>query len=43
MDMQITALEPNPASLGPRSGGRGIADPEAGGAAEKLAPISQQI
>jgi ribonucleoside-diphosphate reductase alpha chain len=42
MDMQITALEPSPASPGLRSGGRGRADPE-GGTASKLAPISQQI
>ena len=42
MDMQITALEPSPASPGLRSGGRGRADPE-GGAAGKLAPMSQQI
>ena len=37
MDMQITA------SLGSRSGRRGRADPEAGGAVDKLAPISKQI
>ena len=42
MDMQITALEPSPASPRLRSGGRGRADVE-GGAAGKLAPISQQI
>ena len=42
MDMQITALEDNPASLGPRAEGRSTADAE-GGAAGKLAPISQQI
>ena len=42
MDMQITAPEPSPASPGLRSGRRGRADPE-GGAAGKLAPISQQI
>jgi hypothetical protein len=42
MDMQITALEPSPASPGLRSGSRARADPE-GGAASKLAPISQQI
>ena len=42
MDMQITALEPSPASPRLRSGARGRADVE-GGAAGKLAPISQQI
>ena len=42
MDMQITALEPSPASPRLRSGSRGRADVE-GGAAGKLAPISQQI
>ena len=42
MDMQITPLEHNPARPEARSGSCGRADQE-GGAAEKLAPISQQI
>jgi ribonucleoside-diphosphate reductase alpha chain len=43
MDMYITALEPAPATLGPRSGGCLAPDPEAGGTANKIAPISRQI
>jgi len=42
MDMQITTLEPNPASLGPRSGSCGRTGPE-GGVLGKLSPLSQQI
>ena len=42
MDMQITALEPNPASLGSRSGSCGRTGPE-GGVLGKLSPLSQQI
>ena len=43
MDMYITALEPAPATLGPRSGDCLGPDPEAGGIANKIAPISRQI
>ena len=43
MDMYITALEPAPATLGPRSGGCLAPEPEAGGTANKIAPISLQI
>src|SRR3984893_10205322 len=43
MDMYITALEPAPATLGPRSGDCLGPDPEAAGIAIKIAPISRQI
>ena len=43
MDMYITALEPAPATPGPRSGDCLGPDPEAAGIAIKIAPISRQI
>jgi ribonucleoside-diphosphate reductase alpha chain len=43
MDMYIPALEPAPATLGPRSGGCLAPEPEAGGHSEQIAPISLQI
>ena len=43
MDMYITALEPAPATPGPRSGDCLGPDPEAGDTANKIAPISRQI
>jgi ribonucleoside-diphosphate reductase alpha chain len=41
--MYITALQPAPATPGPRSGDCLDPDPEAGGTANKIAPISRQI
>ena len=43
MDMYITALEPAPATPGPRSGDCLGPNPEAAGIAIKIAPISRQI
>jgi ribonucleoside-diphosphate reductase alpha chain len=43
MDMYITALQPAPATPGPRSGDCLGPDPEAAGIAIKIAPISRQI
>jgi len=43
MDMYITALQPAPATPGPRSGDCLGPNPEAGGIASKIAPISRQI
>src|SRR6201997_3778425 len=43
MDMYITALQPAPATPGPRSGDCLGPNPEAAGIAIKIAPISRQI
>jgi len=43
MDMCITALEPAPATPGPRSGDCLGPNPEAAGIANSIAPISRQI
>jgi hypothetical protein len=43
MDMYITALEPAPATPGPRSGDCLGPNPEPAGIAIKIAPISRQI
>jgi hypothetical protein len=43
MDMYITALEPAPATLGPQAEGCLSPEPEAGGTANNIAPISRQI
>jgi ribonucleotide reductase alpha subunit len=43
MDMYITALQPAPATPGPRSGDCFGPDPEAVGIANNIAPISRQI
>ena len=43
MDMYITALQPAPATPGPRSGDCLGPNPEPAGIAIKIAPISRQI